>query len=241
MTMPRTLLIVALTAAVFLLTAGCGDDTADTATGPDASTATTQATATATVPEEPPPPPGIAVDPALQSATGTPTADEMQTLIAMQAEVPYPIIVPTYIPGGYQLDTTLLSQGTLGESDPVGYYSFRYYNPGQDILNMTFNQSIANGKPLSGYYLTDVEVNGQVYQVYWHKTREYLPAGDPVRTGSVGDAESFVVVWPGQYTAPDGNVYPLYYAITTSTYTGIGWGTMQQIIAGLKPLSAVGG
>jgi len=218
---------------------GCGGDDGggSTATAPGATTATGTTTTSTTAPTAA----GIILDPGLTSATGIPAPDEMKALIALQSQLPYPIIVPTYLPGGYILDTTLMGYGNPGADDPTGYYSFRYYAPGNDILNMTFNQSAANSKPLSGYYLTEVGINGQAYQVYWHKTREYLPAGDPVRTDHVGDAEGFVVVWQGQYAGPDGSPRALHYAITTSTYTGIDWGTMQQIIAGLRPLSAVGG
>lgn len=234
----RISLLLALSAAATMAAApGCGNEekqgTATTGIN-DAKTAVTAET----VAEKPA---GIVLDPALQSATGTPGPAEMAALINQQAQLPYPLIVPTYLPGGYQLDTTLMGFSTASATDPVGYYSFRYYVPGQDILNMTFNQSIANSKPLSGYYLTDVVINGQPYQVYWHKTQEYLPAGDPVRTDSVGDAEGFVVVWQGQYTDAAGTVQTLHYAITTSTYTGIDWGQMQQIIAGLKPIAGVAG
>ncbi|MHB0914066.1 MAG: hypothetical protein ACYC5A_09260 [Thermoleophilia bacterium] len=231
-------LMLALTAtAIAGAVAGCGGG-GEQETPSTTATAATATGTTATVAEKPA---GIIVDPALQSVTGTPAPGEMAALINLQAQLPYPLIVPTYLPGGYQLDTTLMGFSGASASDPVGYYSLRYYVPGQDILNMTFNQSIANSKPLSGYYLTDVVVNGQPYQVYWHKTQEYLPAGDPVRTDSVGDAEGFVVVWQGQYTDGAGAAQTLHYAITTSTYTGIDWGTMQQIIAGLKPLAGVGG
>lgn len=233
------LLLLVPLALLALGVSGCrGDQDADgkdTTSPPPAATAATQtSTAEST-------PPGIVLDPALASASGIPTPDEMKALIALQAQVPYEVIVPTFVPGGYQLDAALIGHSGPSGTDPVGYYSFRYYNPGQDILNMTFNQSQANSKPLSGYYLTDHEVNGQAFQVYWHKAREYLPDGDPVRADYVGDAEGFVIVWQGQYTAADGSAHPLYYAITTSTYTGIDWYTMQQIIAGLKPLAAVGG
>lgn len=237
--MKKSIAILLLAAALIPIS-GCGDEENG---GDDASgtgTATTP-TATATTPDAPAAPAGIQIDPALQSASGIPEAADMPALINLQAQLPYPVIVPTFVPGGYKLDTMLMGFSSPGEGDPAGYYSFRYYDPGQDILNMTFNQSIANSKPISGYYVTAYEANGQAYEVYWHKTKEYLPAGDPVRTDSVGDAEGFVVVWQGQYNAADGSVQPLYYAITTSTYTGIDWGTMQQIIAGLRPLSAVGG
>ena len=218
---------------------GCRDenDTATQTVKTDTKAATVATNTTTSAPE----PAGLVLDPGLQSASGTPTPADMQALIALQAKVPYPLIVPTYMPAGYQLDAALTSYGVPGTADPAGYYTFRYYQPGNDILNMTFNQSQANSKPLSGYYLTEVNINGQPYQVYWHKTREYLPAGDPVRTDEVGDAEAFVVLWQGQYTDSAGNVQTLYYGLTTSTYTGINWATMQEIISGLKPLSAVGG
>lgn len=231
------LLLALLAAATTTAAPGCGDGDKQGTTAAGTADTNTVST-TETVAKKPA---GIVLDPALQSATGTPAPAEMAALINQQAQLPYPLIVPTYLPGGYQLDTTLMGYSAASAADPVGYYSFRYYVPGQDILNMTFNQSFANSKPQSGYYLTDVVINGQPYQVYWHKTREYLPAGDPVRTESVGEAEGFVVVWQGQYTDADGAAQTLHYAITTSTYTGIDWGTMQQIITGLKPLAGVAG
>jgi hypothetical protein len=235
-----TLIIFTLVLSVIGI-GGCTNDKEESTSSTGAKTTFTPTTATATTPVEKPVPVGIQIDPALKSATGIPTPEEMPALIALQAKLPYPLIVPTFVPGGYQLDTTLMGYSGPGGTDPVGYYSFRYYHPEQDILNMTFNQSLANSKPLSGYYLTDAEINGQPYQVYWHKTREYLPDGDPVRMDSVGDAEAFVVVWQGQYTDAAGVVHTINYGITTSTYTGIDWGSMQEIISSLKPLSAVGG
>jgi hypothetical protein len=177
----------------------------------------------------------------MQSVTGTPGAGEIEALVALQSELPYNVVVPTFLSGGYQLDTTLIGFSPPSETDPLGYYSFRYYDPANQNRVMTFNQSHANSRPLSGYYLTEVNINGQPFQVFWHKSLEYLPQGDPVRIGSVGDAEAYVITWQGQYTDAAGNVQTVYYGLTTGSWTGHGWGTMESVLAGLKPLAGVGG
>lgn len=154
--------------------------------------------------------------------------------------MPYPVIVPTELPSGYRLDTDLTGSSGANTKDPVGYYSYRYSDPANESRTLTFNQSHANSKPLSGYYLTETEINGVGYQVYWHKTKEYLPAGDPVKSDTVGEAEVFVVIWKGQFTDTAGKPQDLWYSMSTGTWTGHGWGDVQAILAGLKPLSGVG-
>ena len=102
-------------------------------------------------------------------------------------------------------------------------------DPSNANRSLTFNQSHSNSKPLSGYYLTEEEINGINYQVYWHKTREYLPQGDPVRTDAVGDAETFVVVWQGQYTDPRPGPQELWYNMQSGTWT-TSWGEIRSVL-----------
>lgn len=199
----------------------------------------TQATPTVTAP--PAAPVGIIVDPNLRSSTGIPTPEEMQTFIQLQARTPYAVMVPTYLPAsGYQLERELVGSSGPTANDPVGYYSYRYSDPGNRNRTLTFNQSRSNSKPLSGYYLTEVTLNGTLFQVYWHKTLEYLPAGDPVRTDSVGDAEAYVIVWRGQFTDTAGQPQELFYSVSTGTWTGHGWGEIQAMLKSIKPLQQVG-
>jgi hypothetical protein len=182
---------------------------------------------------------GIKLDPGLQSITGIPTQADMPALIDLQSKVPYPVIVPTDLPSGYTFEPDLLGYGGKTTSDPVGYYSFRYSDSSNANSSLTFNQSLSNSKPLSGYYLTEEEINGVNYQVYWHMTRKYLPGAEPVRTTSVGPAESFVVVWQGQYTDPaTGQPQDLWYSIQTGSWT-VSWGQMMSVLESLKPLASV--
>jgi hypothetical protein len=234
-----SLLFVAL-ALLAVAAAGCADEAADDVTVKGETSTQASVATTATVVEKPEAE-GIELDPGLQSATGIPTAAEMPALLALQAKVPYHVTVPTSLPGGYQLDTALIGHGSKTATDPVGYYSFRYYDPGNPNRTTTFNQSIANNKPLSGYYLTEVSVNGTLFQVYWHKSLEYLPQGDPVRADYVGEAETYVITWKSQYEDTDGTVREVYYGLTTGTWTGHDWGTMEQILTSLKPLASVAG
>lgn len=184
---------------------------------------------------------GIKIDPNLQSATGTPAADEIKALVDLQAKLAYPVIVPTYLPSGYVLEKETIGYSGPSGRDPVGYFSYRYSDPNNSSRTLTFNQSQANSKPLSGYYLTDETINGTNFQVYWHKSREYLPNGDPVRTTVVGNAETFVVVWKGSFTDAAGQAHEVYYSMGTGTWTGHGWGDIRNILEGLKTLGSVGG
>lgn len=223
---------------IIVFASGCSEDSV-TVTDTQATVeapVTTATTPASTVPE------GISLDPNLRSSTGTPSPEEMVALIDLQKKVPYPVIVPTYLPSsGYKLESDLIGFSSKTASDPTGYYSFKYTDPASSTRVMTFNQSQANNKQYSGYYLTDYEANGIAYHVYWHKTREYLPQGDPVRTDSVGDAETFIVVWEGQFTGADGQAHNLYYSISTGSYTGHGWGEMRAVLDSLRPLSNVAG
>jgi len=230
---------VAVAFAATVLIGSCGGG-GSTSSAPRTSTRTqTATTATATTAKKPVVP-GITLDPALQSVTGIPSPEDMRAFIELQKQMPYPVIVPTELPSGYTLEKDLIGYGGRNETDPVGYYSFRYSDPSNPNRSLTFNQSLSNAEPLSGYYLTEEEINGVTYQVYWHKTRDYLPEGAPVRTTAVEDAETFVVVWPGQYTDPlTGQPQQLWYSITSGTWV-ISWGDVQAVLASLKPLSAVG-
>ena len=220
-----------------LVAGGCGGEE-NTTSAPSASTrsqANTATTATARATE----PAGIKLDPALKSRTGVPAPEEMATLIDLQKKVPYPVIVPTDLPSGYTLEKDLIGYGGKTSRDPVGYYSFRYSDPANANNSLTFNQSRSNSKPLSGYYLTEVEINGVNYLVYWHKTRDYLPQGDPVRTDTVGDAETFVVVWKSEYTDPaTGQPQELWYNMQSGTWI-VSWGQIQTVLSSLKPLGSV--
>ncbi|MDO8737304.1 MAG: hypothetical protein Q7K29_09535 [Thermoleophilia bacterium] len=222
-----------------IIFAGCGEDK-KASTSAVTSTRGQTATAATTATAKPADPEGIKLDAALQSVTGIPTADEMPELIKLQAKVPYPVVVPTQVPSGHVLEKDLIGYGAKNAKDPVGYYSFRYSDPSNANRSLTFNQSVSNSKPLSGYYLTEVEMNGTVYQVYWHKTLEYLPQGDPVRADSVGEAETFVVVWKGVYNDPATGPQDLWYSVQSGTWT-TSWGEIQSMLSSLKPLSAVGG
>lgn len=229
-------LVITVGISVILTLPGCVEEdkpkTAGTSTGARTIT-TTQATSTRPAQE------GIRLDPGLQSATGTPAPDEMKTLIELQAKIPYAVIVPTYLPGGYMLEKELVGSSGPTARDPIGYYSFRYSDPSNPNRVLTFNQSSANARPLSGYYLTETGINNVDYQVYWHKSLDYLPQGDPVRVDSVGDAETFVVVWKGQFTDAAGKPQELFYSMNTGTWTGHGWGDIQDILESLTPLGSV--
>jgi hypothetical protein len=82
-------------------------------------------------------------------------------------------------------------------------------------------------------------LNGVTYQVYWHKTREYLPQGDPVTADTVGEAETFVVVWKDVYNDPATGPQELWYSVQSGTWT-TSWGEIRTMLSSLKPLSAVG-
>lgn len=234
----KKILFVAFVAFAVMLFTGCGEEKKSSTSTP--STRVQTATSATTGTTRPADPEGIKLDPALQSATGIPTPDEMPELIKLQAKVPYPVIVPTEVPSGHVLEKDLIGFGVKNARDPVGYYSFRYSDPSNANQSLTFNQSQSNSKPLSGYYLTEVELNGTAYQVYWHKTREYLPQGDPVVTDSVGDAETFVVVWKGVYNDPATGPHDLWYSVQSGTWT-TSWSEIQSMLLSLKPLSGVAG
>ncbi|MFA5801994.1 MAG: hypothetical protein WC911_05890 [Thermoleophilia bacterium] len=182
----------------------------------------------------------ITLDPNLKSSTGTPADLEMKPLIELQGKLPYPVVVPTSLPTGMKLDADLIGSGSTA-ADAAGYYSFRYSHPNNLSQTLTFNQKRDNRYPLSGYYLTETTINGIGYQVYWHRKKDYLPNGDPVRTTEVGDAENFIVVWKGQFRDAAGQLQVLYYSMTTDISTGWGWADIRSIIESLKPLPDVGG
>lgn len=236
---------VAAVAALCLLTAlvvsaaGCGDDNqARTQRAPRPTTLIqTVPTITNITPERQ----GLKLDPNLQSSSGIPSADEMKALVALQSQVPYPVMVPTSLPGGYILDTGVIGSSAPTYKDPAGYYSFKYSDPDNANRTLTFNQSMGNSRELSGYYLTETTINNVDYKVYWHRTLEYLPQGEPVRTVEVGNAETFVVVWHGTYTDTAGQPKDLYYSLTTGTWTGHGWGDIKGILESMKQLGSVAG
>ncbi|MHB1389921.1 MAG: hypothetical protein ACYCXF_01635 [Thermoleophilia bacterium] len=215
---------------------GSGDDqprTIPTATRSGLITTTPTATTVAA-------PQGLQLNSNLTSVTGTPTPGEMKTLIAMQSKVPYPVQVPTYLPGGYVLETELVSASGPTARDAIGYYNFQYADPGNPNRVLIFNQSRANSKPLAGYYITNASINGTDFQVYWHKTRDYLPENASVPAETVGDAETFVVIWKGQYTDAAGQPQDLFFSLNTGTWTGHSWGDIRNILESLKPLGSVG-
>ncbi len=235
-----TIIFTAAVLLVFTITLpGCADPGQSTGTS-WTSTRTQTPMTTSTASTKPAELPGIQLDPKLQSTTGIPNPDDMVSLINLQRKVPYTVVVPTDLPSGYTFEKDLIGFGGKTAKDPVGYYSFRYSDPSNANRSLTFNQSRSNSKPLSGYYLTEVEMNGVNYQVYWHKTRDYLPQGDPVRTDSVGEAETFVIVWKGQYADPVTGPQDLWYNIQSGTWT-VSWGEIQSVLASLKPLASVGG
>ncbi|MHB9111349.1 MAG: hypothetical protein ACYC4D_01795 [Thermoleophilia bacterium] len=232
----KTIVVAAVLVFAGSVLSGCGDEKkTNSNTGTTSTQAGTTATATSTKPAEPV---GIKLDANLKSATGIPADDEMPELIKLQQKVPYPVVVPTDLPSNHVLEKELIGFGARNAKDPVGYYSFRYTDPSNANRSLTFNQSRSNSKLLSGYYLTEVELNGVAYQVYWHKALEYLPQGDPVRTDSVGDAETFVVVWKDVYNDPATGPQELWYSVQSGTWT-TSWGEIQTMLASLKPLSAV--
>ena len=237
-TVKKYLILIAASVIVSLAVSGCGGDdktTSNARTSTASRQTTTSATQTAKTTEQA----GIKLDPNLQSKTGTPSPPEMAALINLQIKVPYPVIVPTDLPSGYNLEVDLIGYGGKTARDPLGYYSFRYADPSNANRSLTFNQSLSNSKPLSGYYLTEVELNGVNYQVFWHKALEYLPQGEPVRTDSVGEAETFVVVWRGQYTYPStGKPRELWYNLQFGTWT-TSCSAIQTVLSHLKPLSTV--
>ncbi|MBI5870546.1 MAG: hypothetical protein HZB44_06265 [Actinobacteria bacterium] len=234
----KAIAVAAVLLLVSSLMSSCGDEKkADTSTGAVRTQAGTTTAATSTKPAEPS---GIQLDANLKSATGVPTDDEMPELIKLQQKVPYPVVVPTDLPSNHVLEKELIGFGAKNAKDPVGYYSFRYSDPSNANRSLTFNQSRSNSKPLSGYYLTEVELNGITYQVYWHKTLEYLPQGDPVRSDSVGEAETFVVVWKDVYNDPVTGPQELWYSVQSGTWT-TSWGEIQSVLSSLKPLSGVAG
>lgn len=232
----RTIVVIAVLMFVGSFLYGCGDEKKPKSSTDSARTQTATTTAaTATKPIEPA---GIQLDANLKSATGIPTDDEMPVLIKLQQKVPYPVVVPTDLPSNHVLEKDLIGYGAKNAKDPVGYYSFRYSDPSNANRSLTFNQSRSNSKPLSGYYLTEVEINGINYQVYWHKALEYLPQGDPVISDSVGEAETFVVVWKDVYNDPATGPQELWYSFQSGTWT-TSWGEIQSVISSLKPLSGV--
>ncbi|GBE57705.1 hypothetical protein BMS3Abin01_00626 [bacterium BMS3Abin01] len=184
---------------------------------------------------------GIKLDPNLQSSTGIPSPEEIKVLVALQGRVPYPVIVPTYLPGAnYILDRDLIGSGGPAPRDPVGYYSYRYYDPDNPERKLTFNQNQTNSKALQGYFLTDVIINGTSFQVYWISATENLPAGGPVRKDQIVDAIAFVVIWKGEFVDAAGQGRNLFYSLTSGTTSGNSWYQMRSLLASLKPLAQVG-
>ncbi len=231
-----------LTAMVVIIVAsGCGTGSATAAHQATTGTVATTGTSPAVTATAPAAPAGIILDDNLRSATGVPDAADMKVLIDLQKHVPYPVMVPTELPGGLQLDPDLVGyEASSSPDDPAGFYSYRYYEPGNQARMITFNQSISNSQPLSGYYLTETNIGGTDFQVYWHQTRVYLPNGAPVRVPEVGKAETFVVVWKGSYKDASGKQQDLYYSMTTGTWTGWEWQDIKAILESIQPLSAVG-
>lgn len=185
------------------------------------------------------PPAGIVLDSNLKSVTGTPAADEMKMLITLQSTVPYPVMVPTRLPSGMKLDTETIGSGKSA-GDPVGYYSFRYIDPSSQTRTLTFNQTNVNSKSLAGYYVTGEKVDGVDYQVYWHRTRDYLLGNEAVPTTAIVKAEAYIVVWQGQYKDAAGQPHDLYYSMSTGSWTGWDWADIRKMLASIKPLPAVG-
>lgn len=227
------MLAFALATSLYLA-AGCGEEkpAEETSAGDHAYDATVTApTQTA--------PAGIVLDPNLQSVTGIPAPEEMKVLINLQKKIPYPVVVPTSLPGGLKLEAELIGSGKA-VSDPVAYYSYRYTDPGNPDRFLVFNQTQSNNRELPGYFLYEEEINGINFQVYWHKTFEYLPGDQAVRVGYVGDAETFIIIWKGEYADARGAPQGLYYSITSGTWTNIGWWDIREILRSLKPLGSVG-
>jgi hypothetical protein len=227
--------LLTLTAALMiaLLFAGCGSSNSGI------TTPHTQSLPAATATTLAPAPAGIALNPDLKSASGTPAPNEMKALIALQQTVPYPVMVPTQLPSGMKLDPDTIGSGKTA-GDPVGYYSYRYYDPANQRRTLTFNQTGSNSSSLAGYYVTSEHVNGVDYQVYWHRTRDYLQGSEAVRTTNIIKAETYIVVWKSQYKDAAGQPHDLYYSMSTGTWTGWDWDNVRAMLVGLKPLSAVG-
>ncbi len=231
--LPVTILLL------LIFSTGCDRETgnvADTTPSPAVARSVTATTNTDTGAAS-----GIKVGPNLQSSTGIPSPEEIKILISLQSEVPYPVIVPTYLPGaGYILNKDLVGSGGPTPRDPVGYYSYRYYDPGNPERKLTFNQNQANSKPLQGYFLTDVDINGTSFQVYWISASEDLPAGGPVGKDRISDAIAFVVIWEGQFVDTTGQSRNLFYSLTSGTTSGNSWNQIRSLLASLKPLQQVG-
>ena len=226
--------MIAFLAATVLTATACESDSSDSDTSArDQAYPVTVTTPTRMAPA------GIVLDPNLQSITGTPTPEEMKALINLQKKIPYPVMVPTLLPGGLRLESELIGSGKAA-ADPVAYYSFRYIDPGNSNKFITFNQSRANNRELPGYFLYEEEINGVAYRIYWHKTYEYLPGDQAVRVGYVGEAETIIIIWKGQYTDSSGNPQELFYSVSTGTWTGLDWYDMRRVLENLKPLSGVG-
>lgn len=223
------------TTMIFSMTAflGCGDNGSE---GTTSSASTTFQTSTSQPQQA-----GIKLDPNLKSKTGIPTADEMKSLIDLQSKVAYPVMVPTLVPEGYILQTDLIgSSAPTPPRDPVGYYNFRFSDSADDYKILNFNQSRANAKPLSAYYLTRATINGTEFLVYWHISRDYLPQGDPVEMDEVGNAEAFVVVWKGQFKDAAGQQQEVWYQMNTGSHTNITWSEVKSVLESIKPLGSVG-
>ncbi len=235
----RLLPILMLAVSAPAIIAGCGSPETTVRTIHTQKPILPASTAPAPAPAAPAPA-GISLDPGLRSATGIPSPDEMTSLINLQKKLPYPIIVPTWLPDGLKLDTSLMDSGSVA-GDTAGFHSYKYAEPGSTTFTLTFNQSSSNSQPIADYYLTEENVEGVDYQVYWHRDRDYLPEnGQPVRTTKIVKPETFIVVWQGQYKDAAGQTHDLYYSMTTGIWTGWDWGTIREILAGLKPLSDVG-
>lgn len=234
LSLPARLMVVTVTILSLTVFWGCGDNGSE---GTTSSGVTTPPRTTTTQPVAT----GIKLDPNLKSKSGTPTADEMKSLIELQAQVPYPVMVPTMVPVGYQLQPDLNgSSPPSPPRDPVGYYNFRFSDESDVYKILNFNQSRANAKPLSAYYLTRVTINETDFLVYWHVSRDYLPQGDPVEREEVGNAEAFVVVWKGQFKDAAGQPQEVWYQMNTGSHTNITWGEVKNVLESIKPLGSVG-
>jgi len=222
---------------ILLLFAGCADKPEGATHATSISSATQEANTIST----PATTPGIQLDPNLQSSTGIPSPEEIKILEDLQSKVPYPVLVPTYLPGSnYHLSPELIGSSGPTKIDPVGYYSYRYVDPNNPEHEITFNQSKSNNKSLQGFFLTGIDINGTLFQVYWISASENLPAGGPVQKDFVGDAVAFVIIWKGQFIDATGQARDLFYSLTSGTTAGNSWPEIRRLLESLKPLQQVG-
>jgi hypothetical protein len=184
----KTIAIIALLFAVSLLF-GCGEEKqTNSNTAADATQTGTTAATTATKPAEPA---GIQLDANLQSATGI---QRTMPELTAPAESPYPVVL-TALPSS-RLEKELIGYGAKNAKDPVGYYSFRYstFNANRFYLNQSVPQRLVRLLRDRG------GIECATYRSTGIRPRISAP-GDPV-TGSVGEAETFVVVRKDVYNDP---------------------------------------